>query len=113
VRWLLERDRGLIRYAPLQGTTAAELRSRFPSIPDTLESVVLVDGERAFLRSKAFLHASRYLDRPWRWAYQLRWLPAVLLDPLYRVVAHYRYRWFGHYDECRLPSERERQRMLP
>jgi predicted DCC family thiol-disulfide oxidoreductase YuxK len=113
VRWLLRRDGGRLRYAPLQGPTAAELRRRFPAIPMTLESVVLVDGGHAWLRSRAFLHAARYLERPWRWGYALRWLPAALLDPLYRVIAHYRYRWFGHYDECRLPSEAERRRFLP
>ena len=37
----------------------------------------------------------------------------AILDPLYRVIARYRYRWFGHYDECRLPSEPERRRFLP
>jgi predicted DCC family thiol-disulfide oxidoreductase YuxK len=113
VRWLLRRDGGRLRYAPLQGPTAAELRRRFPQIPMTLESVVLIDEERAWLRSRAFLHAARYLDRPWRWAYALRWLPAAILDPLYRVIARYRYRWFGHYDECRLPSEPDRRRFLP
>jgi predicted DCC family thiol-disulfide oxidoreductase YuxK len=113
VRWLIKRDQGRLRYAPLQGPTTAALRRRFPDIPETLESVVLVDGGRVFLRSKAFLHSARYLMRPWRWGYALRWLPAALLDPAYRVVAHYRYRWFGHYDECQLPSAEERHRLLP
>lgn len=113
VRWLLARDGGRLRYAPLQGPTAAAARARFPKIPETLESVVLVDGDRAYLRSKAFLHVARYLSWPWRAGHALRWMPAALLDPLYRVIAHYRYRWFGHYDECRLPTQDERHRMLP
>jgi predicted DCC family thiol-disulfide oxidoreductase YuxK len=113
VRWLVKRDRGQLRYAPLQGSTAASLRAVHPSIPMTLSSVVLVDGEHAFLRSKAFLQVARYLTWPWRLGYWMRWIPAAVLDPIYRVVARYRYRWFGHYQECSLPTAGERERMLP
>lgn len=112
VQWLVKRDRGQIWYAPLQGDTAAALRERFP-IPETLESVVLLDGDRMFLRSKVFLHAARYLTRPWRWVYHLRWLPAFLLDPFYRVVARLRYRLFGRHDTCRIPTVAQRSHMLP
>ncbi len=108
VRWLIERDGGRLRYAPLQGPTAAAARARFPQIPETLESVVLVEGDRAYLRSKAFLRLARYLRWPWRLGRGLAWVPAALLDPLYRFIAKNRYRWFGHYDECRLPTQRER-----
>ena len=113
VRWLVRRDRGRLFYAPLQGPTAARLRLRHREIPETLETVVFVEAGRAHLRSKAFLHAAHHLTWPWRWAHPLRHLPAALMDPLYRFVARRRYRWFGRYDECRLPTAGERQRMLP
>src|SRR5688500_5144509 len=92
VRFLLARDGGQLWYAPLQGETAAALRAKHPEIPRTLESVVLVDGDRVHLRSKAFLYGAKYLTRPWRWAHALRWLPAFLLDLGYRLVARVRYR---------------------
>jgi len=113
VKFLLARDRGQIYYAPLQGETAAALRAKHPQIPTTLESVVLVDGERVFLRSKAFLHVTRYLTAPWRWFYALRWLPAFLLDLGYRLIARVRYRIWGKYDTCRLPTTDERAKLLP
>lgn len=113
VRWLVNRDRGRLFYAPLQGPTAERLRARHPQIPEELSTVVFVEAGRAHLRSKAFLYAARHLGWPWRWGHAMRWFPAFLLDPLYRFVARNRYRWFGHYDECRLPTQQERQRMLP
>lgn len=112
VQWLSRRDRGQLWYAPLQGETAAALRARFP-IPPTLSSVVLIDGDRMFLRSKVFLHAARYLTRPWRWAYALRWLPGVVLDPPYWLVAKLRYRLFGKFDTCQVPTVEQRARLLP
>jgi predicted DCC family thiol-disulfide oxidoreductase YuxK len=113
VKFLLKRDGGQLYYAPLQGATAQALRAAHPEIPTTLESVVLVDGERVFLRSKAFLYGAKYLTRPWRWAYWLRWLPAFLLDLGYRVIARVRYRIWGKYDACRLPTTDERAKLLP
>jgi predicted DCC family thiol-disulfide oxidoreductase YuxK len=113
VKFLLKRDGGQLYYAPLQGDTAQALRTTHPEIPRTLESVVLVDGERVFLRSKAFLYGAKYLTRPWRWAYWLRWLPAFLLDLGYRVIARVRYRIWGKYDACRLPTTDERAKLLP
>ncbi|MBK7537805.1 MAG: DUF393 domain-containing protein [Myxococcales bacterium] len=44
VRWLVRRDRGRLFYAPLQGPTAARLRLRHREIPETLETVVFVEG---------------------------------------------------------------------
>jgi len=114
VRWILhhESDRAL-RFAPLQGETAAAMRARFPNIPETVDSVVYVDGERAYLRSKAFFHMARHFKKPWRWLRALRFIPAVIADLAYRAVAAMRYRIFGKVDSCELPSPENRARFLP
>lgn len=107
-----ERDHEL-QFAPLQGPTAAELRSRHPEIPDNLETVVFVDGERVWMRSKAFMYLASHLTAPWRWGYAFRWFPAVIADLGYRVIARVRYRIWGRADECTLPSPEQRARFLP
>lgn len=114
VQWIVrhERDHEL-SFAPLQGETAEALRARYPEIPRTLESVVLVDAGRAHLRSKAFFHLAPHLRAPWRWAYALRWLPAFLVDLGYRVIARVRYRIWGRADACDLPAPDQRARFLP
>ena len=113
VKFLIKRDKGQLWYAPLQGETAAQLRARHPEIPTTLESVVLVVGDRVHLRSKAFLYGAKYLTRPWRWAYHLRWLPALVLDLGYRLIARIRYRIWGKYDACQRPSVEQQAQLLP
>ena len=113
VKFLIARDRQQLWYAPLQGETAAALRARHPEIPATLESVVLVDGGRVYLRSKAFLYGARYLTAPWRWGYYLRWLPAFVLDIGYRAIAAIRYRVWGKYDACQRPTVEQQEHLLP
>ncbi|MEM7052563.1 MAG: DCC1-like thiol-disulfide oxidoreductase family protein [Acidobacteriota bacterium] len=108
----LDRRRRLT-FAPLQGSTADDLRQR-GLLPDGVDSVILVeDGERVSTYSDAVLGALVGLGGLWRGATLFRLLPRFLRDPLYRWVARNRYRWFGRRDTCRLPSPQERERFLP
>jgi len=113
VRWILRHERDHeIKFAPLQGETAAALRAKHPRIPDQLSTVVLVENDRVHLRSKAFFYSAKHLRAPWRWAYAFRWIPGFLPDIFYRVVAALRYRLFGKHDSCELPAPDQRARFL-
>jgi predicted DCC family thiol-disulfide oxidoreductase YuxK len=114
VQWILAHERDhAIRFAPLQGATAARLRRSYPRIPVTVDSVVFVAGGRAHLRSKALFHAAGHLRAPWRWAHALRWLPGLVFDLAYRAVAAVRHRLRGHSDVCALVTPIQRARFLP
>jgi predicted DCC family thiol-disulfide oxidoreductase YuxK len=114
VQWLLDHEADhTLRFAPLQGETAERLRAAYPNIPIDIDTVVYVDRGRAHLRTKALLHVARHLRAPWRWGYRLRWLPALVLDLGYRLVARVRYRIWGKLEECRLPTPDQRARLLP
>jgi predicted DCC family thiol-disulfide oxidoreductase YuxK len=113
VQWVLDHEASpTLRFAPLQGETAARLRAAYPNIPDDIDTIVYVDGGRAYLRTRALLRVSRHLRAPWRWGFHLRWMPAVVLDLGYRLVARVRYRIWGKLDACRLPTPAERARIL-
>ena len=83
VRWILrhEADHEL-KFAPIQGETTDGLRATYPNIPQTVDSVILIEGGKAHLRSKAFLHLGKHLRAPWRWIYAFRWLPGFVLNGL-------------------------------
>lgn len=118
VRWLMQRDPDrLLRFAPLQGETAARLRRRHPSLPRDVDSLVFVEArdgtERLLLRSEAVFRVCELLDAL---PAGLRWLarlPRPLADLGYRIFARLRYRVFGRLDACRLPSPEERALFLP
>jgi predicted DCC family thiol-disulfide oxidoreductase YuxK len=64
------------------------------------EMLVLYENGRCYLRSTAALRALRYLRWPWPLLYVFIIVPPFLRDPVYNLIAHNRYRWFG-----RLPRE--------
>ena len=64
------------------------------------EMLVFYENGRCYLRSTAALRALRYLRFPWPLLYIFILVPPFLRDPIYNLIAHNRYRWFG-----RLPNE--------
>lgn len=64
------------------------------------EMLVFYEDGRCYLRSTAALRALRYLRWPWPLLYALILVPPFLRDPVYNLIAHNRYRWFG-----RLPRD--------
>jgi predicted DCC family thiol-disulfide oxidoreductase YuxK len=117
VRWLLDHDpHGRLRFAPLQGETAAALRARHPAIPRDLETIVLVESdggrEQVWMQSAAMFRVLAVLTPPWRWFASLRVLPRGLCDAAYRAFVRRRYRWFGRRDACRIPTPDEAARFL-
>jgi predicted DCC family thiol-disulfide oxidoreductase YuxK/GNAT superfamily N-acetyltransferase len=118
VRRLLAADRrGLLRFAPLQGATAAALRRRHPDVPGDLDSMVYVDrsggSEEVSWRFEAIFRICRLLGGPWRAVAALEWLPRSLLDTAYDAFARRRHGLGSAEAACALPSPTEAARFLP
>lgn len=111
VRVLLRADRrGRLRFAPLQGSTAAQRLPPGAALPDSL---VLWTPAGILVRSEAVLGAFEEIGGMRLACRLLRILPLPLRDFFYDQVARWRTRWFGRWDICRVPSATERARFLP
>lgn len=104
-----------LRFAPLAGPRAQELRDR--GVLGAADSVVWYEpagpgrGERVLVRSDAMLAAAAYLGGGWRVLGTLgRAVPSALRDAAYRLVARHRHRLGGA--ACVIPGPDERARFL-
>lgn len=102
-----------ILFAPLQGETAALARQRYPEFPEEIDTAVYVIDRKLHMRSRAFFHIAKTLGGRWRALSWLRIFPAFLTDLVYRLVAWSRYKVFGKYDACVIPSVEQREALLP
>lgn len=113
VRFILRHDReGRLRFAAMQGETGRRLLAAEGLQPQGLQTLLLVDGPRAWQHTAAILRVLHALGWPWRLAWLAWLLPAFIRDPLYRGLARNRYRLFGRSDACLLPPAGSAARFL-
>jgi predicted DCC family thiol-disulfide oxidoreductase YuxK len=118
VQFLMRHDRlDKFRYTPLQSSLGREVLARFDihSFPDgvMLLTDALTPSERLYQRSDAVAASLELLSPGWRLAGRaLRLVPRPLRNWGYGMVARFRYRIFGRYDTCPIPSPEQRGRLL-
>jgi predicted DCC family thiol-disulfide oxidoreductase YuxK len=119
VRFLLDHDaRGELRYATLQGSTAAELAAVVPGFPTELSTIAVAEpdgdgGVRLSLQFRGVMRALELAGGTPRLARALRLVPTPIHRICYWLFARLRYRLFGRKTECRLPTAEERAVLLP
>src|SRR2546423_56842 len=103
VDFLIRRDKKrVLRYAPLQGTSATELLK--PDLIEALPSVVFLDKKGAYQRSAAVIRAAAKLGGFWSAFMVFLIIPRPIRDAVYNWIGRNRYKWFGKRDSCRLPT---------
>lgn len=100
-----------LQFASLQSDVGKSIvnKSGLDEIPDSV--MLFVDGE-LLVRSDAALAISTYLKRPYAYGIIFKYVPKILRDSVYNLIAKNRYRWFGKKETCRVPSADERERFL-
>ena len=118
MQFLLRHDyRDRFRFASLQSEFSKTLLTRHGFDPQDLDTVYVVcnhgqPDERLLSRSDAVLLMLHELGGVWRLASVGKILPRGLRNVIYDFVAGNRYRVFGKYDSCMLPSPEQRAKFL-
>ncbi|MCV4290202.1 thiol-disulfide oxidoreductase DCC family protein [Pseudomonas capsici] len=101
-----------IRLAAVQSAEGQALL-KWAGLPvDQFDTMAVIVNDRLLLRSDAFLYVMRRMPAPWFWLIALRIVPRPLRDWGYDRIALNRYRLFGRYDSCLLPTADHEQRFL-
>ena len=129
-QFVLRRDpEGVFRFASLQSALAARILARHGANPEDLDTVyVVIDyelpEERLLPRSDAVIFILKQLGaavptpasgqtKIWRLAGSvLQLVPRPIREWGYRLVARNRYRVFGRFESCMLPSPEHRSLFL-
>jgi predicted DCC family thiol-disulfide oxidoreductase YuxK len=112
VKFIIKRDTsGYFKFASLQGETGQRLLKKH-SLNYDLNSFVLIEKEKVYIKSSAALRVCSQLDGAWLLLSIFRFLPPLFRDFLYDIVAKNRYKWFGKEESCILPLPKWKQRFL-
>jgi predicted DCC family thiol-disulfide oxidoreductase YuxK len=112
INFIIRHDREKkFRFAPLQSEFGEQMRAKF-GIGEDIDSIVLIENEKAYLHSDAAFRIVKELGLPWSLGYPFIVLPAVVRDAFYKLFAKYRYKLFGKKDVCMVPTREVRERFL-
>ena len=112
VQFIIKNDpKGHFRFAMLQSDIAQELLRQY-NVQSNVDSMILIEGNKAYCKSGAALRICRHLKGLWKLAYILLIIPAPARNFAYDVLAKNRYKWFGKKESCILPSSDVRGRFL-
>ncbi|MGE4158554.1 MAG: DCC1-like thiol-disulfide oxidoreductase family protein [Planctomycetota bacterium] len=81
-----------------------ELQKRHGVDVLSLDTMLVIRGQRAFVRSDAGLEIAAELGGPWLALLPLRLIPRRFRDAIYTAFAKSRYRWLGKTQTCKLVS---------
>ena len=96
VKFISKNDsREIFCFIPLESNKASEYLSRYNKKNVNKGSVLLIQDEKIFTKSNAVLHILKCLDGLWPLFYGFIIVPGFIRDPVYDLIAKYRYRWFG------------------
>ena len=96
----------------VQSPEGQAILSHFGMPTETFESMLYIEGATLYKQSDAFFRIMAKLGYPWKLACLFWSLPKRLRNGLYDRIALNRYRLFGKYDYCALPTPDHKERYL-
>ena len=110
VQFIMKRDQGEFYFASLQSEIGQHLVKQHQL--EHVDSVILIDDNRAYIYSSAVLKITRKLGFPWKLCSILSIIPTFIRNPIYHVIAKNRHRFQSKKTECPLLTKEQRGRFL-
>src|SRR5699024_382037 len=104
-------DDGL-RFGALQSDIGKKLLTGHIIDSTKVDSIVLIDGDRHYIKSSAALNIARHLSGGYPLLYGFMVLPRFIRDWIYDLIANNRYKWFGKRDSCMVPTPQLQAKFL-
>jgi len=98
-------------FASLQSDIGQHLL-REHSIPESEDSLILMEQNSYYTQSTAVLTIARHLNGLFPLLYILIIIPRSIRNLVYRYIANNRYKWFGKRTSCKIPTTKEKKRFL-
>ena len=113
INFIIKRNsKATLKFASLQSDTGKQLLKEYNIDPLKTDSIVLIDSNKAFLKSDAALRIAKDLDDAYPLLYSFMIIPAFIRNSIYDLIARNRYKWFGKKESCMIPTPDLKSRFL-
>jgi len=105
VNFIIDNDhKNVFKFTSLQSEKGIDLLKKYDLLDKNIDSVILVENDKAYVKSDAALKIAKTLGGKYKMFYGLIILPAFIRNFFYDIIAKNRYKWFGKKDSCRIPT---------
>ena len=113
VNFVIKRDpRNVFKFTPLQEKQGVLLLKTHAVDTQKLDSIVLIENEKVYVKSSAALRIARKISNLWPLFFVLLIIPSFIRDGVYDFIAKNRYKWFGKKEQCMIPTQGLREKFL-
>lgn len=99
-------------FTSLQSEIGVKLLKQYGINPHEVDSLVLIENNKAFVKSSAALRVSKYLKGLYPLGFGLIIIPKFIRNIVYDFIAKNRYKWYGKTDSCMIPDKDLLKRFL-
>lgn len=105
VNFVIRRDpKSIFKFATLQCTVAQQILKSHRLDNAEMNSFVLIENDKIYIKSTAALRVCRRLKGLWPLMYGFIIVPKLIRNGIYNWIAKNRYTWFGKKEVCMIPS---------
>ncbi|MCE2612220.1 DUF393 domain-containing protein [Flavobacteriaceae bacterium D16] len=114
IQFIIKRDKAdRYRFAPLQSDLGKKLTTERNIDTRKIDSIILIEpGKAYYIKAPAALRIGKKFGGLWGLLAIFEWVPPVISNWVYDLLARNRYRWFGRKEQCMIPSPELKQKFL-
>ena len=114
IQFVIKRDtKDTFRYATIQSNIGQKLLTERNIDSAKIDSIILIEPSVAYyIKSDAALKIGRSFGGGYALLSIFSWIPRVLRDGVYDLIAKNRYRWFGKKATCMIPTPELQSKFL-
>jgi len=113
VTFVIARDKkDLFRFAAIQDPAGEALIKKHGIDTAQTDSIILIDGDKAYVKSTAALKVARDLGGAYPLLYGFMIVPNFIRNWVYDYVAKNRYKWYGKKESCMIPTPELKSKFL-
>lgn len=101
-----------IYFTSLQSKIGIEILNYYSIDPAQTDSLVLIEKNKAYVKSTAALRLAKHLKGIFPIAFSLIIVPAFIRNTVYDFIAKNRYKWYGKKDSCLIQDQNLATRFL-
>ena len=102
----------VFKLATIQSEQGQAILKHFDLPTSHFDTMLYIENNQVYEKSTAFLKVTKYLPWPFKLLQVFYIIPRPIRDWLYDRIALNRYRLFGKYDQCMLPTADHDSRFL-